>query len=219
MTPMIARTQSLGEEIANSITHGAALLGSVVALTVLVRRAAELGDPWQLVSGAVFGSTLVLLYLASTLYHAWRPGRFKAGLRVLDHSAIYLLIAGSYTPFMLGPLRGPWGWTMLAIVWTLAVLGVVAKCTLGFRLPRLSTVLYLAMGWLIVVAIQPMVTHLEPAGLGWLLAGGLCYTAGVAFYTTDGRLRYGHALWHLFVAAGSACHFMAVLWHAGFAVA
>jgi hemolysin III len=133
---------------------------------------------------------------------------------VLDHSAIYLLIAGTYTPFTLGVLRGPWGWTLLGTIWTLALLGILAKSTIGFRFPRLSTVLYAAMGWLVLIAIRPLVTHVSPAGLAWLFAGGVCYTAGIAFYATDTRLRYGHALWHLFVVAGSACHVVAVLWYA-----
>jgi hemolysin III len=135
-------------------------------------------------------------------------------LRVLDHGAIYLLIAGTYTPFTLGVLRGPVGWTFLVTIWALAVFGILAKCVYRFRFPRLSTALYLGMGWLIVLALRPLMTHVSPAGLAWLLAGGICYTAGVAFYATDGRIRYGHAVWHGFVAAGSACHFCAVLWYA-----
>jgi hemolysin III len=210
------RPQSLGEEIANSVSHGAGLLGSVAAIPVLVLAAARRDDPWQLVGGAVFGVTLVLLYLASTLFHALpAASRAKRAMRVADHSAIYLLIAGTYTPFTLGALRGAWGWALLGVIWALAVGGVLAKCTLGFRFPRLSTALYVAMGWLVLVAIQPLATRVSPAGLAWLVAGGLCYTGGVAFYATDARLRYGHAAWHLFVVAGSACHFVAVLGHAG----
>lgn len=212
---MIRRTQSLGEEIANSAVHGVALLGSLAALPVLVVSAAKRGDPWQLVSGVIFGGALILLYSASTLYHAWRPGALKRVLRVLDHSAIYVLIAGTYTPFMLGSLRGPWGWTLMAVIWTLALCGILAKCTVGMRFPHLSTMLYLAMGWLIVIALRPLVVHVSPVGVAWIVAGGLCYTLGVAFYVTDSRVRYGHALWHLFVAAGSACHFIAVLRYAG----
>jgi hemolysin III len=208
------RQQSLGEEIANSITHGVALLASITAVPVLVITAVRRHDPWQVAGGAVFGATLVLLYLASTLYHALPVGTAKRVFRVLDHSAIYLLIAGTYTPFTLGALRGPWGWSLLGIIWTLALLGILAKSTMGFRFPRLSTVLYAAMGWLVLIAIRPLVTHVSPAGLAWLFAGGVCYTAGIAFYATDKRLRYGHALWHLFVVAGSACHVVAVLWYA-----
>jgi len=211
---MADRPQSLGEEIANSITHGAALLGSIAVLPALVLTAVGHRDPWQLVGGVVFGVTLVLLYLASTLYHALPVCPAKPVLRVLDHSAIYLLIAGTYTPFMLGALRGPWGWALLGAIWALALLGIVAKWTLGFRFPRLSTVLYVAMGWLILIALRPLVTHVALVGLAWLLAGGVCYTAGVAFYATDARLRYGHALWHLFVMAGSCCHVVAVLRYA-----
>lgn len=211
---MANRSQSFSEEIANSITHGAGLLGSLVALPVLVLSAAGRSDVWQVVGSATFGATLVLLYLASTLYHALPVCRAKHVLRVVDHAAIYLLIAGTYTPFTLGALRGPWGWALLGTVWTLALAGIVAKCTIGFRYPRLSTVFYVAMGWLVIVALQPLVTQVSPTGLAWLVAGGICYTGGVAFYSTDQRLRYGHALWHLFVVAGSVCHFLAVLWHA-----
>jgi hemolysin III len=213
---MADRPQSIGEEIANGATHGVGFLASVAAIPVLVVAAAGRRDAWQVVGGAVFGATLVLLYLASTLFHALpASSRAKRTMRVLDHAAIYLLIAGTYTPFMLGALRGAWGWSLLAVIWALAAMGVLAKCTLGFRYPRLSTTLYVAMGWLILVAIHPLVTRVSPAGLAWLVAGGLCYTGGVAFYVTDARLRYGHAVWHLFVMGGSACHFVAVLAHAG----
>ena len=209
-----ARPQTLGEEIANAVTHGAGLLASIAALPVLVLAAAGQRDVWQIVGGAIFGTTLILLYLASTVYHALPVCRAKRILRVLDHAAIYLLIAGTYTPFTLGALRGPWGWALLATIWTLALVGIAAKCTLGFRFPRLSTVLYIAMGWLIVIALEPLATSVAPEGLAWLIAGGLCYTGGVVFYATDTRIRYGHALWHLFVIAGSVCHFIAVLGHA-----
>lgn len=211
---MAERPQTLGEEIANSITHGAALLASLAALPVLVYKAAGHRDPWQLVGNVVFGVTLVLLYLASTVYHSLPVGGAKRVLRVLDHSAIYLLIAGTYTPFTLGALRGPWGWALLGTVWTLALFGILAKSTLGFRRPRLSTVLYVAMGWLVLIAARPLVSRVSPAGLAWLFAGGVCYTGGVVFYATDARLRYGHAFWHLFVVAGSGCHVVAVLWYA-----
>ena len=211
-----ARPQTLGEEIANAVTHGAGLVASLAALPVLILAALNQQDVWQIVGGTVFGVTLVLLYLASTVYHALplRRSRAKRVLRVLDHSAIYLLIAGTYTPFTLGALRGPWGWALLGTIWGLALFGILAKFTLGFRFPRLSTALYIAMGWLVVVALHPLATRVSPAGLAWLVAGGLCYTGGVIFYATDTRIRYGHALWHLFVLAGSVCHFVAVLGHA-----
>lgn len=208
------RVQSTGEEFANAVIHGAGLIGSVVALPVLVVTAAGRRDPWEITGAAIFGATLVLLFLSSTLYHALPPSRAKRVLRVLDHSAIYLLIAGTYTPFMLGPLRGSWGWALLGTNWGLAMLGIVAKSTLGFRFRHVSTALYLVMGWLVIIAIQPLVTHVSRAGLAWLIAGGLLYTAGVVFYVTDRRVRYGHAVWHVFVLAGTICHFFAVLGHA-----
>lgn len=200
------------EEIANSLTHGAGLLLSLVALPVLlISTARGTGDGWHLTGSIVYGASLILLYGASTVYHAMGEGRAKELLRLLDHSAIYLLIAGSYTPFMLGALRGPWGWSMLAIIWTLAIAGIVGKCTIGFRFPWFSTALYLGMGWLIVVAVQPLTANVPLAGLAWLLAGGLCYTGGVIFYTRDRTIRFGHAWWHLCVLGGSACHYVAVL--------
>ena len=211
---MGSRSQTHGEEIANSVIHGAALMASIAALPVLVVAAIGQRDMWQIIGGAVFGATLVLLYSASTLYHAIPAPAAKAVLRVIDHVAIYLLIAGTYTPFMLGALRGPVGWTLLVTIWALAVFGVVAKVALRFRYPRLSTALYVGMGWLIVVAVRPLMMHVSPAGLAWLAGGGLCYTGGVAFYITDARVKFGHAIWHGFVAAGSACHFVAVLWYA-----
>jgi hemolysin III len=210
---MTERAPSLGEEIASSVTHGLGLVAAVAALPVLVVTAARRGDPWGIVGGAVFGATLVLLYAASTLYHALPAGRApraKRLFRVLDHAAIYLLIAGTYTPFMLGPMRGPWGWSLFGAVWGLAVCGVTLKSTIGFRFPQASTALYLLMGWLVLVAVGPLAASLDRTSLLWLVAGGVCYTAGVPFYAWE-RIRYGHAVWHLFVAAGSACHLVAVL--------
>lgn len=209
------RPQSRGEEIANGVVHGVGLLASIAAIPLVVLASRGPRDAWQIVGGVIFGATLVLLYLASTMYHSLRAGRAKEVFRVIDHSAIYLLIAGTYTPFMLGPLRGPWGWTLLSIIWALALVGIVAKIKVGFRFPALSVVLYLGMGWLILIAIRPLVASISPAGIAWLVAGGLSYTGGVIFYLTDRRVRYGHALWHVFVLAGSTCHFFAVLWHAG----
>ena len=212
---MTERTQTLGEEIANSVSHGTIFLATLAAIPILVGTAAWRHDVWQVVAGAIFGATLALLYGTSTLYHALPLGKAKQVFRVLDHSAIYLLIAGTYTPFALGALRGPWGWSLFGIVWGLAILGIVAKSTLGFRFPRLSTAIYLAMGWMVIVALRPLVMHVDRAGLAWLFAGGLAYTGGVVFYVRDGRMRYAHMIWHLFVAAGSVCHFMAVLRYAG----
>ncbi|MBS1107716.1 MAG: hemolysin-like protein [Deltaproteobacteria bacterium] len=204
------RTLSFGEEIANSVTHGAGLVAFAIGLPILVATAAERGDELQVLGCSVFASCLVLLYAASTIYHALPQSRAKQIFRVADHIAIYLVIAGSYTPFLLGVLRGPFGWTLCAVIWGLAALGILHKLLLGMRFPHLSTAFYLAMGWLAVVAIGPITNHVPSDGLAWLAAGGLLYTAGVVFYAWE-RLRYGHMVWHLFVLAGSACHFVAVL--------
>jgi hemolysin III len=209
---MAERRLSVGEEIANSVTHGVAALAATAALPILVVAAIGRRDPWLVAGSAIFGATLVMLYVASTLYHALSHSRAKRVFRVLDHSAIYLLIAGTYTPFALGALRGPWGWTLFGTVWVLAALGVIAKATLGFRYPRLSATVYVVMGWLAILAFRPLLTQIGVAGMIWLGAGGLCYTAGVIFFAWE-RLRYGHMVWHLFVAAGSICHFFAVLWY------
>ncbi len=210
----VARAQTRGEEIANSIVHGAGLLASIAAVPVLIVTAAGRASPLLVVASAVFGASMVLLYLSSTIYHALPPSRAKSRFRVIDHAAIYLLIAGTYTPFALGPLHGPWGWTLLAVIWTLALLGIASKLFIGFTYPRLSVGLYVAMGWMGVFALKPMLAAVAPAGLAWLLAGGLCYTGGVVFYVTDAQVRFGHALWHLCVVAGTSCHFLAVLWYA-----
>ena len=211
---MTERTPSVGEEIASSVTHGIGLAASIIVLPFLITVAARDGDAWRITSAAIFGSSLILLYGASTLYHALPRSRAKRVFRILDHSAIYLLIAGTYTPFLLGPLRGGWGWSLFVVIWLLAIGGVVMKSTLGIRWARLSTVVYLLMGWLGVVAVKPLLDRVSPPGLLWLLAGGLAYTFGVIFYAW-GRLRYGHAIWHLFVATGSVCHVVAVLRYAG----
>ena len=210
---MFDRVLTIGEEIANSVTHGVGLIASLVAFPVLLLRAQSSSDSTAVAGAAIFGATLILLYATSTVYHALPISKGKELFRVLDHSAIYLLIAGTYTPFALGPLRGPWGWTLLFIIWALALVGIGSKLTIGFRLPHLSTALYLAMGWLIVVAIKPLVETIPHAGLLWLAAGGVAYTGGVVFYAMK-RVRYAHMIWHLCVAAGSVCHFIAVLRYA-----
>lgn len=207
------RPLTRAEELANALTHGVGLLASLVALPVLVVTALARGDALLVMGFSVFGATLVALYAASTIYHALPPSRAKQLFRVVDHVAIYLLIAGSYTPFTFGVLRGAWGWTLSGIVWSLAVLGILLKMTVGFRFPRLSTVLYLTMGWVAVVAFKPLAAALPMAGLGWIVAGGLLYTGGVVFYQRDYRM-WHHTVWHLFVLAGSACHFVAV-WRYG----
>ncbi|MEO8029236.1 MAG: hemolysin III family protein [Gemmatimonadota bacterium] len=206
------RHQTFGEEIANAVTHGAGLLASLIALPVLLVAGGR-GDGLVTVAFAVFATSLVLLYGASTLYHAVPHPPAKRVLRVIDHSAIYLLIAGTYTPFAMGVLRGPLGWSLLGVMWALAAAGIASKLVVGFRFPRLSTALYLMMGWMALIAIRPLWLGLPAAGLGWLLAGGLCYTGGVVFYVKD-RPRFNHAVWHLFVLGGSICHFWAVLRYA-----
>lgn len=208
------RAQSRGEEIANSLSHGFGLIAAVVATPFLILHALRQGDAAFIVGASVFAATMVLLYLASTLYHALPAGRAKGVFRVIEHSAIFLLIAGTYTPFTLGVLHGAWGWTMLGLVWGLAAAGVVLKALNRMAHPVLSTGLYLLMGWLIVVAAQPLSARVPASGLLWLVAGGLAYTLGVIFYTFDSRVRYGHFIWHLFVMAGTACHYFAVLWYA-----
>jgi len=210
MLAMSERPQSLGEEIANSVSHGVALLAAIVGAPFLIGAARDFGAA-NIVGASVFAATMILLYLTSTLYHAIRPGRLKRVFRKLDHSAIYFFIAGSYTPFALGALGGPWGWTLFGIVWTLAVAGTVLKSFNRLSHPWLSTGLYLVMGWLVVVAAVPLAERVPGPGIALLVAGGIAYTAGVAFYMLDSRIRYAHAIWHGFVAAGTGCHFFAVL--------
>lgn len=211
---ILKRQQSLAEEIANSSSHAIGLLAALIGTPVLIVHAVRRGDSAFIVGVSIFATTIILLYLASTLYHALPAGRGKRVFRVLDHSSIFLLIAGTYAPFSLGVLRGVWGWTLFGLVWSLAVAGVVFKTVGKVSRPILSTGLYLSMGWLVVIAVDPMVTKVPLSGLLWLLAGGLFYTAGVAFYASDSRLKYGHLVWHFFVMAGTACHYFAVLWYA-----
>lgn len=203
------RPQTLGEEIANSVSHGVGFLAALVALPFLVIGELQHGTA-AVVGAVVFAATMALLYLTSTIYHALAENRAKRVFRILDHGAIYLLIAGTYTPFTLGALRGPWGWTLFGVIWGLAVFGVAAKSMGGIRYRRLSTALYLAMGWLVVIAAKPLYLHVPGWGLFWLAAGGVAYTAGVGFYLAK-RLKYAHFVWHLFVLTGTACHFVAVL--------
>jgi hemolysin III len=199
------------EEIVNSLTHGIGLVLSVAGFAVLLVQAAKNGTAWHIVGCTVYGCTLICLYLASTLYHGIPAPRLKRVLRIVDHSAIYLLIAGTYTPFLLVNLRGGWGWSLLGIIWGCAMAGIVFKLWFVDHFNLLSTLLYIAMGWLAVVAIKPLLAHVSAAGLEWLLAGGLAYTVGVVFYATR-RIPYSHGIWHLFVLAGSFCHYLAVLY-------
>jgi hemolysin III len=210
MVRMSERPQSLGEEIANSVSHGVALLAAIVAAPFLIAAARHLGAA-HVVGAAVFAATMLLLYLTSTLYHALPAGPAKRVFMKLDHCAIYVFIAGSYTPFALGALGGPWGWTLFGLVWSLAAFGVTLKAFDRLSHPWLSTGLYLVMGWLVLIAAIPLVEHVPRTGVALLVAGGLAYTAGVLFFMLDSRLRYAHAVWHSFVIAGSACHMFAVL--------
>lgn len=212
---MSEREQSLGEEIANSASHGAAFVAAALAAPFPIAAAARGGSAAEVVGASVFAATMVLLYAASMLYHAIPHPRAKRLLRKLDHGAIYLLIAGTYTPFTLGALGGPWGWTLFAIVWSLAVVGVALKAFDRMSHPAWSTGLYLAMGWSVLIALGPLVERVATGGLVLLAAGGLAYTGGVVFFALDSRLRYGHFVWHLFVVAGTVCHYFAVLYYAG----
>ena len=204
------RTQSPGEEIANSVSHGVALLAAAAAAPVLVLSAVRQGGAARIAGASVFAATMVLLYLTSTLYHALPRNHAKQVFQVLDRAAIFLMIAGTYTPFTLGVLRGAWGWTLFGLVWGLALAGIVLTAAGGVRYPKLSTGLYLAMGWLILVAVKPLWLRVPSWGLFWLSAGGIAYTVGVVFYAAK-RVCYSHFVWHLFVITGTACHFIAVL--------
>jgi hemolysin III len=206
------RPPHLREEIANSISHGLALVLAIAALPVLILSAVEVGSTRFTIGVAVFGASIIILYLASTLYHSVTHVRAKQFFRHVDHCAIFLLIAGSYTPFSLGVLRGPWGWTLLTIVWVLAVAGIAMKVIAGHRHWWVSMVLYLVMGWLAIVAVKPILTLVPMPGILLILAGGVAYSGGLAFFAAH-RLRYNHFIWHLFVMAGTVCHYLAVLWY------
>ena len=208
------RPQSLGEEIANSVSHGIGLLLALAAFPVLVIAALRRGDLAGIVGATVFATTVVLLYSTSMLFHAFPQSRAKRVFQVLDHSAIYLLIAGTYTPFTLGVLHGPWGWTLFGLVWSMAVAGIVLKALGGIRYNTVSTLVYIAMGWLVVIAADAVWTLVPKWGIFWLFAGGIAYTMGAVFFLAE-RIRFFHFVWHLFVIAGTACHFVAVLWYAG----
>jgi hemolysin III len=204
------RMQSGGEELANSISHGIGLCAALIGAPILLLEARR-SSPGFFLGAVIFAVTLSMLYLGSTLYHAWPQTRGKSVLRTLDHSAIFLLIAGTYTPFTLGPLRGLWGSSILAVVWALAIFGVILKATRGAsRHPKLGMTLYLGTGWLALIAVRPMMLAIPSAALFWLVAGGVAYTTGVLFFVNQ-RLRYSHFIWHVFVLAGSSCHFLAVL--------
>ena len=205
------RSYALPEEVANTLVHGFGLVLSILGFVVLVMIAVNAGDPWNTVSFSIYGASLILMYLSSTLFHAMlADGVNMHHLKVCDHCAIYLLIAGTYTVFTLGPLRGPWGWTLLGVVWGLGFAGVVFKVMFGGRFRPLSLAVYLGMGWIILIAIVPLAEVLPAGGIALLFAGGLAYSLGVIFYVYEG-IPYNHAIWHVFVLMGSICHFIAVL--------
>jgi hemolysin III len=214
MLPAHERPQSYEEEMANGVSHGIALVGCLIATPLLISSAFRTGSAWSAAGAGIFAGATILMYLSSTLYHVLPENRAKRVFRMLDHGAIFLLIAGTYTPFTFGILRGAWGWTLFGLVWSMAILGLALKVVgvMG-RHPRLSTGLYLAMGWLILIAIRPLWLKVPLPGILWLLAGGIAYTGGVAFFAAE-RVRYSHFVWHLFVVLGTICHFFAVLWYA-----
>lgn len=211
MSPRAERAQSLGEEIANAVSHGIGFLLAVASLPILVFVAAQNGGVADIVGASLFAGTMIVLYLVSTLYHALPAGRAKQWFNRFDHAAIYVFIAGSYMPFLLGVLYGAWGWTLFGVVWGVAAFGVAAKLFNRLRHPLWSTGLYLAMGWVVLVAAVPLFERLSATSLTWLVAGGLAYTSGAVVYLFDSKVRYAHFGWHLLVMAGSACHFFAVL--------
>jgi hemolysin III len=198
------------EELANTITHGVGLILSIAGFVILLVLAILRGSAWHIVACTIYGASLVCLYSASTFYHAVISPRVKHNLKIFDHGAIYLLIAGTYTPFLLLNLRGPWGWSLFVVIWTLALSGIVFKLWFVDQFPRTSTAVYVLMGWLAIVAVKPVLAHVPVPTLLWLFAGGMFYSAGVIFYCWK-RVPYNHAVWHVFVLAGSTCHYFAVL--------
>ena len=207
-----AKKYPKGEERINVITHAIGFVMSIAALTLLVVFASLKGTVWHIVSFAIYGASLVILYFASTVFHLSENQKIRNHLNIFDHAAIFLLIAGTYTPFALVTLHGPWGWTIFGIVWGLAIAGIILKLFYTGRFNTLSTLMYIAMGWLIVIAIKPLIAALPFEGLMWLLAGGLSYSVGAVFFLID-KLPYNHAIFHVFVVVGSACHFIAVFWY------
>jgi hemolysin III len=213
-SPVLDRDQTRAEELANSLSHGLGLLAALVATPYLISHAASRGDVLFVFATSLFAATIIILYLGSSLYHALPAGQAKRVAQIIEHSAIYLLIAGTYSPITLGVLRGAWGWSIFGLVWGLALVGVALKAFGKVAHPRISTTLYVLMGWIIVIAIKPLLAVIQTSGLLWLVAGGLAYTAGAVFYINDYKLRFGHLIWHFFVLTGTTCHYFAVLWYA-----
>ncbi|VAW69261.1 FIG01964566: Predicted membrane protein, hemolysin III homolog [hydrothermal vent metagenome] len=212
MSKFVDAPYSVAEEMANTLTHGLGMLLSLAGLVILVVFSSTKGDVWHITSSSIFGATLVLLYAASALYHGIPHPPSKALLQKLDHAAIYLLIAGTYTPFLLVSLQGIWGWSLLGVIWSLALVGVIMEFVNWKPFERLSLALYLGMGWIIVIAVQPMLDNVATGGLALLVLGGLSYTFGVIFYVWE-KLPYNHAIWHLFVLAGSVFHYFSILFY------
>jgi hemolysin III len=211
---MTERPQTIAEEVANSVSHGIGFVAALIGAPILLVPALKEGQVGHVIGVLVFSCTMLLLYLTSSLYHALPPGKAKHLFNTLDHSAIYLFIAGSYTPFTSGVLRGHGGFSIGLIIWSLAIMGVALKASGRLSHPVLSCGLYLMMGWLIFLGGRAMITRLSTPGIAWLLAGGIAYSIGVIFYVLAPRVRFSHLVWHLFVMTGTACHFFAVLWHA-----
>jgi len=202
--------QSRKEEIANAITHGIGVGLAIAALVILVVYAARISDTWKVVSFSIYGATMILLFLSSTLYHSFPQPYLKRFFRILDHSSIFLLIAGTYTPVTIGTMRGGWGWTLFGIIWGLTILGIILKIFAMSKFKWLSIVVYMLMGWIIIIALKPLLRTVSTEFLIWILSGGLAYSLGIIFYTAR-RLTFHHAIWHLFVLAGSICHFFGML--------
>ena len=205
------RLQSFGEELANSISHGVGAIFAVIAAPILIVSAVQQGDIYSIVGSSIFATTMIMLYLASTLYHALPFKRVTGTFQILDHIAIFLFIAGTYTPFALGVLRGAWGWTIFGLVWSIALAGIIMKLVFGAKYPKISTAIYLSMGWIAIIAIKPLIDSVLPWGMFWIISGGVAYTVGVIFFIIDTRLPYSHFVWHLFVLLGTVFHFIAVL--------
>lgn len=206
----LSQKQSLGEEIANAITHGMGVGLSIAALVILVVFAAQQSDAWKVVSFSIYGAAMIMLYTASTLYHSFPQPKVKRFFRILDHCSIFLLIAGTYTPITIGTMRGGWGWTLFGIIWGLALLGVNLKIFALGKLKAVSIAVYIFMGWMVLIAVKPLMQAAPPSFLMWMLIGGLSYTLGVIFYAAK-RLPYHHSIWHLFVLGGSISHFFGML--------
>ncbi len=203
-------TYNIKEEIASSVTHGIGAALSVAALVILVVFASKQGDPWRIVSSIIFGSSMIMLYLSSTFYHAFQNPKLKSLFKVFDHASIYLLIAGTYTPFLLVSIRGAWGWSLFGVIWGLALFGIIFKAFFIHKFRILSTLMYVFMGWIVVIAMKQMLLKIPPGGMILLVLGGLSYTFGVIFYINK-KIKFNHAIWHLFVLGGTTLHFFAIL--------